>query len=314
MNGSFFDSHCEECDAMLLYNDRRASSLDPLLQQELNVSLERATRRWVLPHGSNDSMLVSSEGCLVACVNNYVWIDTRTGRFPRSTKSMLMPYHACIRCSSAFITQASQPQQQPLYSVWNYQGARLALKGMDSALWDVQGFAGGCFACPPNTDTVEGTDIMYASSHRFVVICRDLRCDTYRCQSMVGFGVPVGTPTYVTIVRGDLSSSSILPTHRVPSMRTPLLIHPSNQEYFSCCGEDNLCKIFLKSTMDLDQAHFTAGSFYVSCTNNVTGALYTGSSSRRLLQSSSTGVQACFSGQYNDERGNDVCYSCPQGS
>ena len=118
--------------------------------------------------------------------------------------------------------------------------------------------------------------------------------------------MPTGTPTYVTIVRGDLSSTSALLSRRVPSIRMPLLKNPSTLEYFSCCGEDDLCKVFLKSAMDLDQAHFTAGSFYVKCTNNVTGALY----GRRLLQ---TGVQACFGGQYNDERGNDVCYTCPQG-
>ncbi len=127
-----------------------------------------------------------------------------------------------------------------------------------------------------------------------------------RCQSKVGFGVPTGTPTYVTIVRADLSSTSVLPSRRVPSIRMPLLKNPSTLEYFSCCGEDDLCKVFLKSAMDLDQAHFAAGSFYVKCTNNVTGALY----GRRLLE---TGVQACFGGQYNDERGNDVCYTCPQG-
>ena len=57
--------------------------------------------------------------------------------------------------------------------------------------------------------------------------------------------------------------------------------------------------------MDLDQAHFAG--FYVSCVNNATGAQYRG---RRLLEE---GVQACYGGQYNDERGNDACFECPNG-
>jgi hypothetical protein len=59
--------------------------------------------------------------------------------------------------------------------------------------------------------------------------------------------------------------------------------------------------------MDLDQAHFAGNSFYVSCVNNATGAQYRG---RRLLEE---GVQACYGGQYNDERGNDACFECPNG-
>lgn len=114
----------------------------------------------------------------------------------------------------------------------------------------------------------------------------------------------------VTIVRaGESLSSTTLPKIRVPSVRTPL-ITPSNNEYFVCCGADNLCKVFLKQDMDHDQAHFTPNSFYVKCVNNVSGAIYSGQGGRRLLTDE---VQACYGGQYNNARGNTICFSCPEG-
>ncbi len=71
------------------------------------------------------------------------------------------------------------------------------------------------------------------------------------------------------------------------------------------------CKLFEKSVMDLDQGHFAPNSFYSKCTNNATGAVYTGK--RQLLLDAQPGIQACYASQYNEERGNDVCYECPQG-
>jgi len=133
---------------LLLWNDPTLKSKDPLLQQELIASQGKATRRW-----GNDSAMISREGCYVACQNNYVWIDTRTGRFPRGKSVEGL---ACIRCSF-FQTQANEP----LYSVWNSKGG-ISPSGLkvDSALWDMQGFAGACYACPANTDTIAGDDNM----------------------------------------------------------------------------------------------------------------------------------------------------------
>jgi len=143
----------------------------------------------------------------------------------------------------------------------------------------------------------------------FVMHCKKDERGARRCESPVGYGNPVGIAVVVTIVRGELGGA-VLPRVKVPSVRTPV-ITPSSNEYFVCCGVDNLCKVFLKQDMDLDQAHFTPDSFYVKCVNNVTGATYTSASSRRL--SSSQDVQACYGGQYNNARGNTICYSCPEG-
>ena len=214
-------------------------------------------------------MMVSPEGCLVACINNYVWIDTASGLFPQGNQ--LQGTWACVPCSSAFITATP-----PLYSVWNCSGGQTPAHA-SGALKEMQSKAGACFACPANTDTIASSDSM--------------------CEAIPGYGQPVGTPVTVSVSLGSLVAG--LP---VLSAITPLVV-PSTVEYFSCCGNDQPCQIFSKMEMDLDQASFGPNSFYAACSRiNV--------SRRRLLQTE--GLQACFAGQYNQERGNTICFSCPQ--
>ena len=143
------------------------------MQAELNVSQGRASRRWVT--GTGDSVMRSAEGCLVACANNFVWIDAATGLFPRGRA--LEARYACVRCSGL--------AGRPLYSVWNFSGGlspfgpgevASALRDMQvggvAGAWTavadagVQGRQGACYACPPNTNTVAGRDVMWGPSRQ----------------------------------------------------------------------------------------------------------------------------------------------------
>ena len=227
----------------------------------------------------------------MACVNNFVWIDTQTGLLPAGTA--LSPQHVCIPCSSDFVRWPLQVPTTPLFSVWSFQGGLapvIAPGHQGTPIQAMQGKAGACYACPPNTDTIATSDVM--------------------CQSPPGFGKPVGTPTLVSIQMGGVLTVGQTPIARVLSLRTPI-IKPSSQDFFLCCGRDLQCRLFQKAEMDRNQAHFGPDSFYMQCTNNATGAIYGGG--KRLLSADGE-VQACYASQYNGERGNDVCNECPQGA
>ena len=103
------------------------------------------SRRWVPRAAYNASLHLgqsvfrSAEGCLVTCVNNYAWVDLRTGKPPTADGAVLLQKHfACLPC-----------EVNKYYAVWNYSrpGGRY----------------GACYPCPANTNTIAGRDVMCES-------------------------------------------------------------------------------------------------------------------------------------------------------
>ena len=290
--GSMADSMCAGCPQALLYNPIAQQSQYIQYQQALNVSQLDVSRRWVpfnYNRSASDSVMTSDEGCLVACVNNFVWIDLKTGRFP--LKRSLMPSYACLPCASTFLRAPLVTPGTPLYSVYTYssqtQTPAVANPQQQTAIQGMQGKAGGCYTCPPNTDTIQSSDIM--------------------CQSPPGYGKPIGVPVVVQIVsNSDLSVAGVV---TIQTMKTPI-IKASSQEYFQCCGQDTRCKIFTRSELDKNQNIFGPNSFYTTCTNNRTGAIY-GATSRRLMGDGDS--QKCYGAQFNTQRGDNTCFNCPEG-
>lgn len=220
----------------------------------------------------------SDNGCMVVCVNNYVWIDVQTGRQAQGPR--LSPSYACLPCASEYM-QGQATDHSAIYSVWNFRRG--------------SGRLGGCYSCPPNTNTIAESDVM--------------------CESIIGYGTPVGTPVNVSVMVDSSQKFSVT----VPSVRGPAF-RPSTQTYYICCGANIPCRIFNSSQLDKTQVPLGEGSAYATCVkqNSVmrnTSALSSSSSSsspqRRLLVSDS--VQACYTGQYNHKRGDNACYSCPAG-
>lgn len=306
-SNSISDSRCAACDeSRLLYNDYEATvaalsmisnaALRTQLWSALNTSQKDRSRRWLNPSVAKlSSVFVSDEGCVVACINNYVWIDFRTGLPPvPDTNHTLQAHYACIPCQCEYLGN------QPLYSVWNYAGVLVPLETVVVALnlMQQQNLTGGCYACPPNTDTIPSIDII--------------------CQAIPGFGIKTqeGVEVGITtvIATRDTFGTGILTMNTIPytSLRMPRL-RVSNNNFFTCCGlVDQKCQIFEKSVLDGDQNNPTI--FNLRCKNMATGANYTREAgSRRLLETNSA-LEKCMVGQYNHIRGATTCFNCPSGA
>ena len=303
---SISDSFCAACDEReLLYNNYEAAMAfrpSALLWRALNESQLARSRRW-LSHDNRSvpSVFLSEEGCAVTCVNNYVWIDFSTGRPPAD--NLLRPHYACVPCNSDFIRVPSGTTDQALYSVWNYRGVMIPQpnprdKTSIFAQMQKNNMTGGCYLCPPNTNTIPEVDIM--------------------CQTIPGFGisavmgVPVGVTTRSIEAKAiTLETSETFQTVFYMSKRTPV-VRVSDTVYFTCCGKnDQGCKVFEKKEIDRDQSILLgSGSFYGQCTNNVTGARY----ARRLLEDEGIPLEKCLVGQYNHLRGSTICFDCPLGA
>ena len=266
--------------------------------QALNASMLSTSRRWIstawIQKGNNASVMVSAEGCVLACINNYVWIDTSTGFFP-SKGNLLQPSYACIPCTSEYILQSTT--SITLYSVWNASqatvGGGLNLKsGGTTVLSQMQGKPGSCFTCPTNTDTIEDSDIP--------------------CQSPPGYGQPVGTPVTVAVnIGAGVETGTVI---SVPSVATPV-INPSTSDYFLCCNKNMQCKTFTENYVDTNQASFCPNCFYSKCIdeNTLTVVFNSSTTTNKKLLSVPSSIQACFTGQYNLDRGDTTCYACPLG-
>jgi hypothetical protein len=258
--GAWFDSACAECDSqqLLFEQDERLSS---------SASAPLRRRRWPPPTYNSSvhlgrSVFQSAEGCLVTCVNNFVWTGLSTNR---NHSSRLQPGMSCEPCPPG------------LYSVWNYsRGA--------------QGRLGACYRCPPNTNTIAESDGM--------------------CESLPGFGQPIGTPTNITVA--TLASGMEVTYVTVPSLRMPH-IRPSNQVYFLCCGKDVPCRLFTRAELDVNQASLGPGSAYDRCTRQQRQTPGNATNRRRGLLQADLVIEQCRTSQYNGARGDNNCYNCPQG-
>lgn len=305
---SISDSFCAACDEReLLYNNYEAAMAykpSALLWRALNESQLDRSRRWPSYNQSLPSVFMSEEGCAVTCVNNYVWIDFSTGKPPQHTNNILKPHYACVPCNSDFVRIPLATTALPLYSVWNYSGVMVPHpnpKDKNSVFAQMQknNMTGGCYLCPPNTNTIPEVDIM--------------------CQTIPGFGkssvmgVPVGITTRSIEAKAiTLETSEAFQTVFYMSKRTPV-VSVSDTVYFTCCrNNDQACKVFEKKEIDKDQSILLgSGSFYGQCTNNLTGARY----ARRLLEEKGEiPLEKCLVGQYNHRRGGTVCFDCPLGA
>lgn len=256
------------------------------VEEAFNASQLGMSRRWApLTYNRShlgQSVFRSAEGCFVTCANNYAWVDLATLKPPSSSAgAVLRSSFACLPCSSAFMGGGGQKK----YSVWNYSRGG--------------GVYGGCYTCPPRTDTIAEQDVM--------------------CQSPAGYGHPIGTPVNVTVIVGasDVGVSGSVPNVTVPSLRWPY-IHHSSEVFFQCCNEDLECKLFTKLELDLNQASVGPGSAYAACKAQEQAIGWR--RRRQLLQQQQQlstgeeeGVQACWISQYNTKRGDNTCYDCPEG-
>lgn len=309
---SVSDSRCALCDeSRLLYNtyeealrallaSKLTADLRGKLWKALNTSQLDRSRRWLKPSVGKlaSSVFVSGEGCVVTCVNNYAWIDFSTGLPPVPDKNhTLQARYVCIPCYCDYLGG------QSLYSVWNYSGVLVPLSGSlvnikALNLMQVSNLTGGCYACPPNTDTIPNVDTM--------------------CQAKPGFGIKtqVGVEIEITTISsGDPVIGSGIPvinTMLYTSIRLPGL-RPSNNQFFTCCGlKDTKCQIFEKRVLDADQTN--PARFNLLCKNNATGANYTRTGVRRLLLEEDQPLEQCMVGQYNHIRGGTTCFNCPNGA
>jgi len=117
----------------------------------------------------------------------------------------------------------------------------------------------------------------------------------------------VGVPVQVQVTTGTTLQYK-RPPLTILSSRLPF-IPVSGGQFFWCCGDDVKCKLFMKSELDANQNDLRRG-FYSKCTNNASGAEY---QLRRLMQAEEE-MQPCWAGQYNARRGDDTCFSCPNGA
>lgn len=293
---SIADPQCTRCDERrLLYNDGAQKATSDSIARALAASMLSPSRRWISSRfveqqaDNNISVFASEEGCAVACINNYVWIDLRKGAPPADTGRLLRPEYACLPCS--FLGEQ-------LFSVWNHSLVFMPLTDPPAILGMMQGRSGGCMQCPPNTETIASIDRM--------------------CMAKPGFGqntnsgVSVEMVTVVVNVTSNQGSLSLPVVNAIRSLFLPAVEVGSNR-YMRCC--DNVgrrCKVFAAAQLDIDQWSILGDTFYTRCRDTRTGALVT--VPRRSLLQASSSLEQCLAGQYNHIRGNTVCFSCPRGA
>jgi hypothetical protein len=286
---SISDSRCARCGQELLYNQYSVLA-DVKLWKALNNSQLSVSRRFLSSSVSGPSVFYSEEGCALTCINNYAWIDFRTGLPPSSADRILRAHYGCIACSSTFFKDPAES----LYSVWNHSGYLIqpAESIANDAFHMMQrgNVTGGCYACPANTDTISTVDIM--------------------CQTIPGFGkgVEAGQAVSITTVVINSETGMIgLKQSLFPSKKLPIAA-VSSEVFFTCCGpDDSLCHTFEKRALDADQNKLIGpGTFYTRCMNATNRG--------RRLMASSQEIDQCLSGQYNHIRGGTTCFECPYGA
>lgn len=164
------DATCQTCPSLYLRNNGDPETKITRKYVFLN-STDIQTRKLPVVYLSNVGVLSNASAaaqgravqqCILACVNNYVWIDVQTNMplFHRSS-SWPLPYdhsrHQCIPCNSDFFKSALQyPNTTVLYSIWNRIGDSSLLQFKEgasyTALYQLSvnngNLEGSCYACP----------------------------------------------------------------------------------------------------------------------------------------------------------------------
>lgn len=294
---SISDPVCTRCDEKrLLYNDAAHHLEDKSLATALSNSMLAPSRRFISSRfvhhqaDNNISVFVSQEGCAVACINNYAWIDLSNGMPPSSTSRELRPEYACLPCS--FLGEQ-------LFSVWNHSRVLSPLQGNSPrALQLMQGRSGGCLQCPPNTETIASADRM--------------------CMTKPGFGQNTNSGVAVELVTIMVNASSQQGSLSIPivsvvrSLFVPA-VQTSNNRFLRCCqAHGRGCKTYQEAKLDINQWTVTGDGLYTRCTDTRTGAIF--NYTKRALLQASASLEQCLAGQFNHIRGNTVCFSCPRGA
>lgn len=351
--GSWFDSTCGICPKSLLFNDPLAIEEFPSISDSLKKVFDQSqltwSRRWA-PLSFNSSHLGQSvfktlEGCFVTCINNYAWIDLTTGKPPLSsttsnTNFQLQKQFACLPCN--LINTQSKPQAK--FSVWNFSRGNGGRFGgcytcpeytdtiIESDIMCESNAGYGkpignpvnvTIVIPPSDTTMTSNFFFFTSIPRLIV--RGKKRNLLQ-------SISTSTTTTTSIDNFNQQEKMFV---TVPSLRLPF-IRPSTQSFFLCCGTDIPCRLFTKADLDRDQNSLGIGSAYDKCISSSSNSIlldlmqnnsflmtYNNKSidnittSRRHLSQSiipnSDIIQACYTSQYNTERGDNICYNCPIG-
>ena len=165
---AFADAPCRDRDANALSNPAEfpagTLAIGPShpAYAALNRSRGRPSRRWLTPAERNLSAPIMwlaaraspvPEQVALVCLNNWAWVDVRTGQSPwanSSSGALLMLDPAaffCVECT-ALVTDGTDRR---LYSVWNASDNSTAyaapVRGLHSVLDSLASVWGGCYAC-----------------------------------------------------------------------------------------------------------------------------------------------------------------------
>lgn len=262
--GSTQDSICSSCDRSLLQNPACKGSNDTL--GELLCALRGVvTRRWR-----------SQEGCQVACVNNFMWVDPSTGLWPQQPSAL----HHCIPCSSSYV-QLSNPGS--LYSLWNATNTTPLTQQRRTLPANVPGV---CYPCPEGRGTSE-VDVM--------------------CALLPGYSnISIGIPT------ASISIETLSVTTTITALRFPVVAADTTQ-YFACCKQmyggsynPEYTRCTQRAMPEYDaQIPLLGNNLGDGCLNSTTG---------RALLEAETDAFRCAAGTFKDVHGDGECEYCPTGS
>ena len=320
------DSQCLPCGDAYLFNAAPPAAT-ALLLADIQNQANLTTRRWVSAGGVS----ARPGGCMLACVNNFVWLRASTGRSPFSSPTALLlnltDDMVCIPCGSAFITSglASPPPGTvwpALYSVWNSTNTTAGTippGRAGSALASMRGLPGACNFCPFGHDTLN-----YGS---------DLMCETMPGHTTVDQG-PSGFAHTVSVSQDTLGGNDLpaqntdfgfrrrllqqaATTSRIKTIRVRVQpVISAVYTYFQCCTENSEthaqnCKSM--NIRDWEDKKTVTGARYGSDFCD-TSALVVPATNRRRLFATQVPVDTCFSGNYKEGRGAGACHTCPYGS
>jgi hypothetical protein len=317
------DTECLPCDNALLRNPTTlltvSSYTSPTLQFDILQQRNRTTRRWVDgPPG------LYSGNCWVACINNYMWIDTKTG-YPHTSGNLTDTLH-CLPCDSDYITTMLYDTtvvggaRRPLYSVWNSTNMTTGPPTRQPFTSPVYG---ACSFCPPAHDTIATSDVMCESIPGFstqdqgdagtavvVSLFNSTQNSVQTGDASVGYIFIPDRRRHLLQIATQNTTTTSLTVRTIRVRRQPAL--SIQNSWFACCSSNasethaERCRAINLQALEskLTAVGSAFGPDYCAGGATVSG--------RRLLQAN--GIIACYAGNYKPDRGNSPCYTCPYGA